>query len=264
MKTDRPARNAVPAAPPSVRCGRVGEGAADRSLADALDSVKVPVDWRAAIVYKFLSEVVHEYADDLNALSALAFDDDPTATLFGAPLPAHVVATFQVDDSAQVDFIAQADCTGGGGTGDCYGTDLVGYSAAGVTLAIMLGANTWTQADLSSRGPGSGHLADIYFPATLAALSGHGGSRAWFLLRNITGDFLGTNAGCSPCQLLGTAIASDRSTVADGDYAIAVRKHGDAVPEPAAVWLAMLGMGLSIPATTRPRRRQPARHSPVG
>lgn len=59
-------------------------GAPDRSLAAALDALKVPGDWRAGITYKFLSEVVHEYADDLSTLSALAFDDDPTATLFGA------------------------------------------------------------------------------------------------------------------------------------------------------------------------------------
>ncbi len=59
-------------------------GAPDRSLAEALDAVKVPGEWRAAIIYKFLSEVVHEYADDLSTLSALAFDDDPTAALFGA------------------------------------------------------------------------------------------------------------------------------------------------------------------------------------
>lgn len=59
-------------------------GAPDRSLADALEALKVPDEWRAALTYKFLSEIVHEYADDLSSLSALAFDDDPTATLFGA------------------------------------------------------------------------------------------------------------------------------------------------------------------------------------
>ncbi len=59
-------------------------GINDRSLHDALLRVMVPETWRAAVDYKLLSEIVHEYADDLAALSATAFDDDPTATLFGA------------------------------------------------------------------------------------------------------------------------------------------------------------------------------------
>lgn len=58
-------------------------GVHDRSLLDALLRVTVPEAWRAAVDYKLLSEIVHEYADDLATLSATAFDDDPTATLFG-------------------------------------------------------------------------------------------------------------------------------------------------------------------------------------
>ncbi len=58
-------------------------GQHNRSLGDALAHASMPDEWRVAVGYKLLSEVVHEYADDLEALSATAFDDDPTATLFG-------------------------------------------------------------------------------------------------------------------------------------------------------------------------------------
>ncbi len=59
-------------------------GIRDRSLQEALAPLTLPAAWRDGVHYKLLSEIVHEYADDLDALSATEWDDDPTATLFGA------------------------------------------------------------------------------------------------------------------------------------------------------------------------------------